>query len=74
MTNDMIRYDNGICIRRQSDHFILSVGEQEMEIDETDVMEIAENPDAAFEIIIEKKRKYGFNASGDNFETAKHFF
>lgn len=69
---ETVDYDNGVSLHRQAGHYILSIGDQEMEIEEEDVIDIAADPDIAFEIVIAKRRKYGFNTASDNFELVKY--
>lgn len=68
---ETVTYPNGISLHRQGDRYFVSVGEQEVMITEEEVMLIAKNHDCAYEIIIDKTRKFWFNASRDDLNGLK---
>lgn len=68
----MVALDNGVSLIKQKERYLMSICEEEIEISADEACMIYDNPDSAFEIVIEKKRKFWFSASADNVRTLTH--
>lgn len=63
---ETVTFENGVSVHKQGGRYFLSVGEQELEVTEGEVLMVTANHDYAFELIMEKRGKFWFNASLDN--------
>lgn len=63
---ETITFENGFSVHKQGERYFLSVGDQELEITEEELRMVTERHDYAFDLIMEKRGKFWFNASIDN--------
>lgn len=61
-----VTFENGVSLHKQGERYFLSVGEQELEVTEEEALLVSEKHDYAFDLIMEKRGKFWFNASIDN--------
>lgn len=59
-------FDNGISVYKKGSQYFLSVEEQMLPVSKEELMIVTANPDYAFDLIMEKRGKFWFNASIDN--------
>lgn len=64
--------DNGVSLIKQGERYFMSIEGEEIEISEDELCRVYEQPDSAFELVIEKKRKFWFSASIDNVGMLRH--
>lgn len=63
---ETVSFENGVSAHKQGKQYFISVGDQELEVTEEELLRVTANPDYAFELIMEKRGKFWFNASIDN--------
>lgn len=63
---ETVTFENGVSAHKQGGRYSISVGDQELEVTEEEMLRVTASPDYAFELIMEKRGKFWFNASIDN--------
>lgn len=67
-----VTLDNGVCLIKQGARYLMSIEGEEIDISEDELCRVYEHPELAFELVIEKKRKFWFSASIDNVGLLNH--
>lgn len=66
------KFDNGTAVLKNKDGFYVLVGDEKLEISECAYELIRKNPDCAFDIIIDAKRKFWFNTAMDRYSPLEY--
>lgn len=67
-----VTLDNGVSLIKQGERYLMSIEGEEIAISEDELCRVYEHPELAFELVIEKKRKFWFSASIDNVGLLNH--
>lgn len=66
------KLDNGIILLKENRHYYVQIGEEKLEISGEDALQILENHDAVFAVVIEARRKYNFNTAMDRYSPLEY--